>query len=110
MTEITKSLQVLPPHIRTMINHDNRRLKQITWLTRQALEGESNIYSFAVFKTLSTVAAINLWKQTSKIGEANPEMKDWFEKCLQDYLADMEKLPQIASAKITQIIEGASLE
>lgn len=110
MSNKSNPVQVLPPHIRTMIDQDNGRMHQITWLTRQALDGESNIYSFAVYKTLSTVAAINLWKKTSKIGEANPEMEAWFERCMQNYLAEMEKLPQTACGKITRIIEEGSLK
>lgn len=108
MTEKTKSLKDLPPHITTMIEQDSVRMHQITMLTRQALDGESNIYNFAVFKTLSTVANINLWKQMSKFGDENPEAEAWFENCMKNYLSEMEKLPQIASEKITRILEGVS--
>jgi hypothetical protein len=110
MDEIITPQKRLPAYMEKELNNQRDRMSRIAQLAMQALDEESEIYRNTVSKTISTIEAMNLMKQNSKSNGGNPEFEAWVDKCIQGYLADMEKIPQESCEKIINYFQGLSHE
>ena len=110
MNQITKRDLELPEDMRIMLDQQLTRMQGITELTAQALEEESEIYRYAVFKTLSTISLLDFWRKAAISSGAGPEIEAWFDQCIRDYLYHMGRIPEEAGEKIFRVLEAISPE
>jgi hypothetical protein len=109
--ETTTSLEmILPGYMQRELDQQRSRMHGIAKLAAQALNEESEIYNYAFFKTVSTIATMDFWDRAYKGEIDNPKMTAWMNQCKKSYLAEMEKIPQETCEKIVRILDEPSLE
>ena len=97
-----------PAYMQREVAQQRNRMNRIAQLTINALDEESEIYSYAVYKTLSTVGTMAFLKKASISYRKNSELQAWIEQCINSYLAEMEKIPQEACEKILQVLQDVT--
>ena len=84
-------------------------MDHIAQVTARALDEQSDIHSYAVYKVVSTLALVNKFKNAYSNEEIPPEIEDYIHQQTQNYLEIMERIPQDACNKILQVLQGVSV-
>lgn len=84
-------------------------MDHIAQATARALDEQSNIHSYAVYKVVSTLARVNKIKNAYSNEDIPPEVEDYIHQQTQNYLEMMEQIPQDACNKILQVLQGVSV-
>ena len=101
----------LPAHLQRELNRQRNHMTRIAELAVQAMDEESNVYSYAVYKTISSLSTANLWKKAAKAdGMHTKEIEECCREITENYMKEMTRIPQGACEKIVQTLEQISPE
>lgn len=100
----------LPAPVRKQVALQRKQMQYIAQVAAQALDEESSIYSYSVYKTLTTLTSAMMWKKASAGSEMTPEMEAWFDQLTKDYMTEMARIPHDACSRILQVLQELSLE
>jgi hypothetical protein len=110
MNQIIKRQALLPASIQRKYELQRNWMAYIAEMTKGAIDEQGNIYNYDMFKTASTLKDAICLKQAFLNGEMTEEMEAWFHQHTQNFLNDMERIPQEGSQKIMQTLASVSTE
>jgi hypothetical protein len=80
----------------------------IAQVTMQALNEQSDVYSYSMFKVITTMNAVVALKNAFPSNTTTPETEAALQSLTRDYLHVMELIPQHAAQRILQALQQAS--
>ena len=108
MSEIIKYQPKLPVVNRWQLSKNSNHMDYIAKLAIEALGEQSNVYCYTVFEVLKTMNTIVALKQAFSLGSLTPETEAMLQNLTQNYLQEMQKIPQEACEMIIQVLKKAS--
>ena len=101
----------LPAHLQRELDRQRNHMTRIAQLTVQALDEESNLYSYAVYKTISSLSTTNLLKKAAKAdGLPTKEIEEYYREITENFMKEMTRIPQEACEKIIQMLQNIPTE
>ena len=108
MNDLIQFQPQLPGNMRRQLSLQNHRMDYIAQVTMQALNEQSDIYSYSMFKVITTMNAIVALKNAFPSNTTAPETEAALQGLTRDYLHVMELIPQQAAQRILQALQQAS--
>jgi len=105
MNEIDLYQPKLPNHIIRELDRQREHMSHIARLAIEALDEQSQIFSYSVFKVISTMNTVSVIKEVSKANGMTPEIKATIHQMSKQYLQMMELIPSYACSKIVQVLK-----
>lgn len=105
MNEIIPYQLQIPGPVRRELNKQRDHMSYIARLAIEALDEQSQIFGYSVFKVITTMNAISVIKQTSKANGMTPEIEIAIHQMSKQYLQMMEQIPTDACNKIVRVLQ-----
>ena len=94
----------LPRRVRRELDRQRDHMEHIANLAMKALDEQSQVFGYAVFKVISTMNTVAVLKQASKANGMTPDIDHTINQLSQHYLQMMEMIPSNACSKIVQVL------
>lgn len=102
MNEIMPYYPKLPRRVRRELDRQRDNMEKIAYLAIKALDEQSQIFSYSVFKVVTTMNTIEVLKKASKVNGMTPQIEASIQQLSNQYLKMMELIPSYACSKIVQ--------
>ena len=96
----------MPRQLRQHLKRQSAHTDYYHHLAIQALDAESNLYSYAVWKVVSSVATATRLKGFFAPGGRHPELDAWFQEFTQTYMDEVAQVPKRVCHEILLILEA----
>jgi len=96
----------IPPQFQRHLGQQFAQIDYYHQLALQAMNAESDLYGYAVWKVVSSVAAATQLKKVFTANSTNPKVDAWFQEFTQAYMDEVAQVPKRVCGRILLILEA----